>query len=52
MHTLGHSLALNAHGYFDLSTYDAFLAGKLKDFAYSEEKVEEAMAELPKISSW
>jgi len=52
MHTLGHSLALNAHGYFDLSTYDSFPAGRLKDFAYSEEKVEEAMAELSKISSW
>lgn len=52
MHTLGPSLALNTHGYFDLSTYDAFLAGKLKKLAYSEEKVEEAMAKLPKISSW
>jgi predicted alternative tryptophan synthase beta-subunit len=52
MHTLGHSFALNAHDYFALSTYDALLVGKLKDFAYSEEKVEEAITELPKISSW
>jgi len=33
MHILGHSFALNAYGYFTLSTYNAFLAGKLKDFA-------------------
>jgi len=52
MHTLRHSSALNAHGYFNLFAYDAFLAGKLKDFAYSEKEVEEAMAEPPKISSW
>jgi hypothetical protein len=39
MHSLEHSFALNAYGYFDLSTYDALLAGKLKDFAYSEEEV-------------
>jgi len=43
--------ALSGHGYFDLSTYDAFLAGKLKDFIYSEEEVERALAELPIISS-
>ena len=36
MHTLGHSFALNAHGYFALSTYDALLAGKLKGFAICE----------------
>ena len=43
--------ALSAHGYFDLATYDAFLAGKLEDFIYSEEEVERALSELPIISS-
>jgi predicted alternative tryptophan synthase beta-subunit len=43
--------ALSGHGYFDLATYDAFLAGKLNDFAYSEEKVEAALAKLPKAPS-
>jgi tryptophan synthase beta chain len=43
--------ALSGHGHFDLSTYDAFLAGRLKDFAYPEEKVEAALAELPQVSS-
>jgi len=41
MHTLGHSFAL--------SIYDALLAGKLKDFAYSEEKVEEAIVDFPRF---
>ena len=39
--------ALASHGYFDLSTYDAFLAGRLKDHFYSEEELERALAGLP-----
>ena len=42
MYTLGHSFAL--------SIYYALLAGKLKEFAYSEEKVEGAMVGLLRIS--
>jgi len=52
MHTLACSFVLNAQGYFDLSIRDALLAGALKEFPYLEGKVEWAMAELPKISSW
>ena len=51
MHILGHRFALNAQGYFYRSTYDALLAGQLKGFTYSKEKVEGSMATLPKISS-
>jgi predicted alternative tryptophan synthase beta-subunit len=51
MHTLGHSLALNSQRYFDLSPYGEVPARKLKGLAYSEEEVEEAMVELPEISS-
>lgn len=40
---------LSGHGHFDLAGYDAFLDGKLQDYAYPEEKVREAMAELPKV---
>lgn len=40
---------LSGHGHFDLAGYDAFLDGKLQDYAYLEEKVREAMAELPKV---
>jgi hypothetical protein len=38
-------------GYFDLSIRDDLLSGGLKEFLYLEEKVEWAIAELPKISS-
>jgi len=38
---------LCGHGHFDLSAYDAFLAGKLEDPEFSEEDLERALAALP-----
>jgi tryptophan synthase beta chain len=43
-------LALSGHGHFDLAAYDAYLSGKLEDYEYPKEKVEEALAQLPKIA--
>jgi tryptophan synthase beta chain len=40
---------LSGHGHFDLAAYDAYLAGKLEDFAYPREKVQEALAALPHV---
>ena len=40
---------LSGHGLFDLGAYDEYLAGKLEDYAYPAEKVEEALAELPVV---
>ena len=42
-------LALSGHGHFDLAAYDEFLSGKLQDYEYPKEKVEEALAQLPKV---
>jgi tryptophan synthase beta chain len=42
-------LALSGHGHFDLAAYEAYLAGKLEDYAYPQEKVAEALAQLPKL---
>jgi tryptophan synthase beta chain len=42
-------LALSGHGHFDLAAYDAYLSGKLEDYEYPQEKVEEALALLPKV---
>ncbi len=39
----------SGHGYFDLSAYDAYLAGKLEDYEYPEEKVKEALQKIPKV---
>jgi tryptophan synthase beta chain len=43
-------IAHSGHGHFDLSAYDAYLSGKLKDFAYPEEEVRKAMLDLPKVA--
>ena len=40
---------LCGHGYFDMSAYDAFLAGELEDYSYPREEVEAALAGLPQV---
>jgi tryptophan synthase beta chain len=42
-------LAHSGHGHFDMAAYEAYLGGKLTDYAYPEEKVKEALATLPQI---
>jgi len=42
-------IAHSGHGHFDLAAYDNYLSGKLVDYAYPEEEVKKAQAELPKI---
>ena len=39
----------SGHGHFDLGAYDAFLSGKLVDYEYPAELVEQALKNLPKI---
>jgi tryptophan synthase beta chain len=40
-------LGLSGHGHFDLSAYDAFLAGELEDPEFSEADMQEALERLP-----
>ena len=40
---------LSGHGHFDLAAYEAYLAGQLQDYAYPEDKVRAALAELPQV---
>jgi len=42
-------LALSGHGHFDLAAYDEYLSGRLPDYAYPRERVEEALAQLPQV---
>ncbi len=42
-------IAHSGHGHVDMAAYDAYLAGKLKDYEYPEEKVKEALEKLPKV---
>jgi tryptophan synthase beta chain len=41
---------LSGHGHFDLSAYQAYLAGELQDYTYPEEKVQAALADLPQVN--
>lgn len=42
---------LCGHGHFDMAAYDEYFAGTLQDYEYPEEKVKEALKELPKVQS-
>jgi tryptophan synthase beta chain len=38
---------LCGHGHFDLSAYDAYLAGRLEDPEFSEQEMQDALERLP-----
>ena len=40
---------LCGHGHFDLSAYDAYMQGKLVDYEYPTELVEQSLANLPQV---
>ena len=40
---------LSGHGHFDMAAYDAYRRGKLEDYEYPAELVDEAMKELPQV---
>ncbi|MBI5168047.1 MAG: TrpB-like pyridoxal phosphate-dependent enzyme [Candidatus Eisenbacteria bacterium] len=40
---------LSGHGHFDLTAYDAYRRGELRDHDYPQAAVDEAMAHLPKV---
>ncbi len=42
-------LAHSGHGHVDMAAYDAYLSGKLQDYEYPTKKIEEALAQLPKV---
>jgi tryptophan synthase beta chain len=42
---------LSGHGHFDLAAYEAFLAGRLQDYEYPAEKIEEALRGVPQVKA-
>ena len=42
---------LCGHGHFDISAYEAYLAGKLQDYEYPAEKIAEALRHLPQVAA-
>jgi tryptophan synthase beta chain len=43
--------ALCGHGHLDLAAYEAYLAGRMEDFEYPQERVAEALGRLPTVTS-
>ncbi len=41
---------LSGHGHFDMMAYEAYLHGKLEDYEYPQEAIEEAMTHLPQVA--
>lgn len=39
----------SGHGHFDLAAYDSFFSKKLEDYEYPEEKIREALKDLPQV---
>ena len=42
---------LSGHGNFDMGAYEAYLSGKLEDYEYPAEAVNEAMKHLPQVQA-
>jgi len=42
-------LAHSGHGHVDMAAYEAFLSGKLENYAYPEDMVKEALKHLPEV---
>ena len=41
---------LSGHGHFDMMAYEAYLHGKLEDYEYPQEAIDEAMTHLPQVA--
>jgi tryptophan synthase beta chain len=41
---------LSGHGNFDMAAYEAYLGGKLEDYEYPVEAVQESMSKLPRVA--
>ena len=42
-------IAHSGHGHFDLAAYDEYLSGRMKDYEIPEDRIKEALADLPKM---
>ena len=41
----------SGHGHFDLASYEKYLTGQLEDYELPEEKIQEALAQLPSVGN-
>jgi tryptophan synthase beta chain len=40
---------LSGHGHFDMSSYDRYFAGELRDYEYPKEAIQESLKHLPQV---
>ena len=40
---------LSGHGHFDMASYSAYFSGELVDYEHPEERISEAMAQVPPV---
>ena len=45
------AFCLSGHGHFDLTAYDRYLSGDIQDLAFSQDDVQRAMANLPRVNT-
>jgi tryptophan synthase beta chain len=43
---------LSGHGHVDMTSYEAYFAGKLEDYEYPAEKVKESLRHLPTVPAY
>jgi tryptophan synthase beta chain len=41
---------LSGHGHFDMGAYDAYFSGRLEDYEYPEEAIQQAIAQIPAVA--
>ena len=42
--------ALCGHGHFDMAAYERYLSGEMVDYDLSQERIDQALANLPRVS--
>jgi len=45
-------LNFSGHGHFDMASYDAYLSGRLTDYAYPAEDIKKALADVPVVKGF
>jgi tryptophan synthase beta chain len=43
---------LSGHGHFDLSAYEAYMNGQLRDYAHPDDAIKEALKTLPEVNGF
>jgi tryptophan synthase beta chain len=43
-------IALSGHGHFDMTAYESYLSGSLKDIPYSEQELQASLERLPQVT--